>query len=713
MGTTAGMTSMTRTAKPRPTARQKRMLAAAQNQTAEPEAEEAALACLVWAFRDHPAAVPGILEQLRRELFTIDGARELLDAARLAVDDGRLNAEGLAGTMRVVHRYEETDHDLAPATTILARAAGHVGVHNANLAAIDEHLAWAIGKIQPAFRNRQKAESALATVAEMNLLPAVAGAAKAAPPKLPRGLPIIRVEAANRAEVTDRAEEQLAREFYVRDGRLVAVDEGLLGPTIVAATKERVADRLERVCTFVDVFTGSNGQPCQVQTSCPGWLPPQMVGKQVWPAMRPLRGIARGPFIRPDGTIGGTTPGYDEASRLLVVTKDNWASLADDPSGEDVAAAVADLCDLLKDFPFEDGTAEVGRAVWVSALLTLAARPAFEGPSPLFLFDATTAGSGKTLLAKLLAVIATGHDPALAGMPASPVELKKALTAALLQGAALHVFDNCTTTIGNDVLDMLLTSTNYQDRRLGTNETIVAEARMLLVATSNNAAIGADTARRTLTLRLRPTVDHPEEQEFDRDLIAYATTNRVRLLGAALTILRWHLMQGAAGRPKARPFGSFGGWSDVVRLAVIRAGMADPVESQAMVRRIDDASKLRAALLAGWALWRPGFRGTARKLMAELFDADKEGQFTDASDEAEQLRAVVMDLTGCPAKRPGAQEARRLGYIIRGMRGRVFAGWSVDSGGHSNAGAEWALSGPPGWSAGEDEAEVDWGGFPR
>jgi hypothetical protein len=358
---------------------------------------------------------------------------------------------------------------------------------------------------------------------------------------------------------------------------------------------------------------------------------------------------------------------------------------------------VVDLCELLKDFPFEEGTEEVGRAVWVAGLLTLVARPAFEGPSPLFLFDATTAGSGKTLLARLLGLIATGHEPPLAGMPPSSVELKKAITAALLQGDAMHVFDNCTATIGNDVLDMLLTSTNYQDRRLGTNETIVAEARMALVATSNNAAIGADTARRTLTLRLRPTVDHPEEREFDRDLAAFAVANRPKLLGAALTILRWHFMQGAAGRPKARPFGSFTGWSDVVRLAVMRAGMADPLESQVMVRRIDDGTRLRGSLLEAWAAWRPGFRGTARKLVAELFDIDRAKEFVDASDEAERMRAIVMDLTECTGRRPGSNETRKMGYLIRGMRGRVFGGWSVDNCNDGREGTEWALAGPPGW----------------
>lgn len=694
---------MTRTAK----AKRKPARSIATVKLERPESERAALQAMLIEIDQRPAEVAKIADGLDPLMFADPLNREIMHAIKAALEADRPGIVEVGAAIRRQADAVGCDHHDAVALVadLLNTWVGGDGIYAGTLASVE---------ITQAHDDRQKADAALDTLHSCGLLPAVTDAvattAKPPPTKL-RGLPVVRVENANRADVTDQAEQLLAAEFFVRDGRLVTIADGLLGPMIAAVTKERVADRLERLCAFYEPAQDATGNWIHRPIPCPGWLPLQMVGKQVWPAMRPLRGIARGPYLRPDGTIGGTASGYDPSTRLMVVTGDEWAGLDADPTGEDVAAAVSDLADLLKDFPFEDGTADVGLAVWVSALLTLVARPAFEGPSPLFLFDATTAGSGKTLLAKLLGVIANGYEPALAGMPASAVELKKAITAGLLMGSPLHVFDNCAGTIGNDVLDMLLTSTNYQDRRLGTNETVIAEARMLLVATSNNAAIGADTARRTLTLRLRPTVDRPEEQEFDRDLVAYATENRVRLMGAALAILRWHFMQGAAPLPKARQFGSFNGWSAAVRMAVIRAGLADPLESQAMVRRIDDGSRMRHALIEAWAGWRPGFRGTARKLVADLFEGD--GEFVDQSDEAERFRAVVMDLTNCTAKRPGPQEARRLGYVIRGMRGRVFGGWSIDPDGHAKDGNSWALSGPPGWVAEDEPAEIAFGGFPR
>ena len=66
-------------------------------------------------------------------------------------------------------------------------------------------------------------------------------------------------------------------------------------------------------------------------------------------------------------------------------------------------------------------------SAWLSCLLTVLARHAFEGPTPLHLFEANKAGTGKTLLAELVPLIDPlrprtiwgyayryPHDPALA-----------------------------------------------------------------------------------------------------------------------------------------------------------------------------------------------------------------------------------------------------------------------------------------------------------
>lgn len=695
---------MGRTKRRRQTAAERRMIAAARAGTVTDHAHERdLLGCLAATLREHPQELPAVVQDIEPNWFDLVGAKELVIAFRVVAGGPNRTHAALTYVIREADRLDEVPDTVSPTAALLAEVWEMILLDAVEFPALKQRLDTDVERVRLAFDNRGKASAALETLHDLGVAPtAIAAPRRDVSAPLRNGVPVITIRPTNRAEVTDKAEALLAHGFYVRDGRLVTVADGTLGPVIAAASKERVADHLERAAAFIEII-GSDGP---LPVPCPGWLPAVLVGKQHWQTIRDLRGITRGPYLRPDGTIGGTSSGYDPKTKLLTVTDADWSAVNHEPSEADARLALDELLDVVKDFPFEAGSQDVGRAVWVAALLTLAGRPAFDGPAPLFLFDATTAGSGKTTLAKLLSVIVRGVDPPLAGMPASTAELKKAMTAALLRGDTMHVFDNCTATIGNEVLDMLLTSTNYQDRRLGTNETIVAEARMLLVATSNNAGIGADTARRTLTLRLRPLTDRPEEQQFDRDPIEFALHNRPRLLPAALSILRWHFMQGSDALPSCRPFGSFNGWSRAIRLAVLRAGLPDPVESQTMVRRIDDDTRLRSAFLEAWEAWRPGFCGTARAIVSTLFETRADKSFAQAGEGADDLRSVILDLTDCATGKPTGAEVKRLAYKIRSMRGRLFNGRCVDSDGHGKDGHLWRLATAPRPEGFEDDLAV-------
>src|SRR5262249_21875370 len=139
--------------------------------------------------------------------------------------------------------------------------------------------------------------------------------------------------------------------------------------------------------------------------------------------------------------------------------------------------------------------------------------------------------------------------------------------------------------------------TAWKDRLLGGNR--MAEAPMYITwyATGNNVALGADTARRVCHIRLESPDEHPEERKEFRhpDLVAWAGQNRPELLGAALTILR---AQFAAGRPdQGLPaWGSFEGWSGVVRSAVVWVGLPDPGETRLILQAQSDVAAERGAV---------------------------------------------------------------------------------------------------------------------
>src|SRR5262249_467421 len=75
------------------------------------------------------------------------------------------------------------------------------------------------------------------------------------------------------------------------------------------------------------------------------------------------------------------------------------------------------------------------------------------------------------------------------------------------------------------------------------------------------------------------------------DLRGHVLANRVRFLTAALTILRAWYVQGQP-RHDLVPWGSFEGWSALVREAVVFAGLPDPGETRLAIQTAADRDAL-------------------------------------------------------------------------------------------------------------------------
>jgi hypothetical protein len=156
-------------------------------------------------------------------------------------------------------------------------------------------------------------------------------------------------------------------------------------------------------------------------------------------------------------------------------------------------------------------------------------------------------GSGKTLLAKIIAIL---HGGVQRGeLPRDADELRKSITAALIDTTAPVVtFDNLTGVIRSSVLESLLTSRTWTDRLLGQNRSVTATNDRLWLATGNNAAFGGDLARRNATVALDPPeANHHLRDNFKiKELEVWAEQCRGDLLAAILTVARGWVV---AGRP--------------------------------------------------------------------------------------------------------------------------------------------------------------------
>jgi hypothetical protein len=295
----------------------------------------------------------------------------------------------------------------------------------------------------------------------------------------------------------------------------------------------------------------------------------KLIPSIVTPDLPPLDGIATAPYLDRDGTVIADD-GYHPGTRLVLHCKGfTMPPVPAVPSAEDVAQAVKLLSEeWLGDFPF---ASEADKANAIAMPLTMTGRMFFS-LSPLFVFDASTAGSGKGLLASTISLITTGKAPEVMELPADGDEQRKKITAAVLAGHDLIMWDESHVIAGR-TLAAVLTAEKYSDRLLGGNKLISVTNRFTQVALGNNVEVWGDMKRRIVPSRLVPDTDHPEARSGFRhpDLEQWVRAHRGELLAALLTIWRNWIAQ---GRPEADAgMGSFERWSRTVGGALRAAGI--------------------------------------------------------------------------------------------------------------------------------------------
>jgi len=295
---------------------------------------------------------------------------------------------------------------------------------------------------------------------------AVGEARKSQVPPPPSGeLPAIVVGSRQLREEVDDALAALHQAderpvLFERGGELVRVDESQKGlPAIEAVSNAALRGKLARAADFY-VLQQNGHRPI-----APPMEIVQDIQSSATRAFPPLGRVVEVPVLRPDGSVLDV-PGYDEATRLLYVPKKGFTlpTIRTEPTSEDVQDAVALLYEAIADFPFE--TSEC-RANALGLFLTPIVRPMIDGAVPLAVIDAPQPGTGKSLLANVAAVIATGRPAAVTDAPGPDEEFDKRITALLLEGVSVVVMDNLARKLGSPSLSRALTASRWAGRILG------------------------------------------------------------------------------------------------------------------------------------------------------------------------------------------------------------------------------------------------------
>ena len=370
-----------------------------------------------------------------------------------------------------------------------------------------------------------------------------------------------------------------------------------------------------------------------------------------------LEGIIETPLVKPDGSFLDR-PGYDATTRLLYRPPPGFTllSIPEMPSANDVTAALMMIQESLEGFPFVD---EAALANTLALLMTPILRHAISGPVPLALIDAPQAGTGKSLLTRVVSMITTGRSAAMMTAPGSDEEWRKRLTASLLSGSNLIIVDNVEGALNAPSLAAALTTDIWTDRLLGVSEMVTLAQKATWIANGNNIRPGGDLPRRCYWIRLDAKTSRPWQRTGFRfpDLIAWVASHRREYVSALLLLARaWFV----AGQPEGNTptLGGFESWTRMVGGILSHAGVPGFLGNlEAMYDESDDGSSQWEAFLKEW---RERF-GDRPITMAELTD---ELLHPDDGSFRESLPDELADMLPIREGEEGRLR-RRLGHAFR------------------------------------------------
>lgn len=366
-----------------------------------------------------------------------------------------------------------------------------------------------------------------------------------------------------------------------------------------------------------------------------------------------------------------SAPGYDadngiylDPQRLLQIPE------IVPPNKDELSAHISFLRDeVFGDFPF---ATESDFCHLLALLLTGVLRETIDGPVPLFVLNATSPGSGKSLIAELVSIILTGYVCEARAIPKGDDEIRKSVTSELMRGPRLILFDNAdqeADKIHSPTLAAVLTSTVWTDRVLTKTKMVSLENRAIWVLTGNNVQLTSELFRRSVHIKLEPQSSKPWERqssEFKHENIkAWVLENRATILASLLTIGAAWIDAGC--KPSARTLGSFETWAKIVGGTLEHSNVVGFLDSKA-----DHYSEADSEM-ADWddfvRAWWTEYRASSKKV-SDLFYL---------SERHELLSGLLGS---------GSDKSRqtKLGIELKNKNGRIFGNYRVklvkNSGGH-------------------------------
>ncbi len=369
------------------------------------------------------------------------------------------------------------------------------------------------------------------------------------------------------------------------------------------------------------------------------------------PAIPCLEAILTSPAYGASGELLAR-PGYHASDFVWMQHTLPLPEIPPVPSRDAIYAARDMLLDIFCDFPL---AGDADRAHLLAMVLLPFTRLLIDGPTPLHLVTSPTPGTGKSLLATVVALLATGQVCEARQLSDREEERQKMLFSELNRGASVILLDNVSQRrmLDSGTLASYLTTQVVSDRILGATRQETVSNLATWVLTGNNVALSNELARRSIQIRLDAQQDRPWQRTSfkHKDLTAHVSRHRPELVAAVLTLARGWI---AAGRPPGDiHLGSFEEWARVIGGILKVAGVT------ATLANIEDLYE------------RSDVEGSMWREFVEAWWSQYSSQLVKPSDLREFC--IQRDLLS-PVLGDGSERGQvtKLGNALRKIEDRVF-----------------------------------------
>jgi hypothetical protein len=245
--------------------------------------------------------------------------------------------------------------------------------------------------------------------------------------------------------------------------------------------------------------------------------------------------------------------------------------------------AVFNLKNIFKEFPFKNKSDE---SKAIAGLLTPFLRglfPSFSTRTPVFVYMANRERSGKDYCANITGLIYEGEaieePPICSGdqKGGESDELRKKITASMLQGKKRMHFSNNKGLLNNATFESVTTSEVWHDRILGRNDNIQIANEMDFSLSGNiGLRLTPDMANRSMIINLHLVEENANGRKFKNPYLhQWVRENRSMIVSSLYSLVRNWFDKGC---PKGSvAFASFPRWAEVCGGIMEACGFDNPI----------------------------------------------------------------------------------------------------------------------------------------